>query len=95
MIINRNDSLKKYTTFRVGGVAENLYIPENEKELIDISLENYHRNKKVYIIGAGSNCLINDMHAFTDVISINKACTEIKDLVTGTFILVLHAVSSR
>lgn len=56
--------LNKYTTFKVGGICKNFYIPETEKELIDLvkSIDNYR------FIGSGSNLLINDEIEFDNVI---------------------------
>ncbi len=57
--IYTNRKLAKYTWFGVGGNAEILYIPEEEK-----SLEKFLKVKpsdfKVFTIGAGSNLLIRD-----------------------------------
>ena len=57
--IYTKQKLAKYTWFGVGGNAEILYIPEEEK-----SLEKFLKVKpsdcKVFTMGAGSNLLIRD-----------------------------------
>lgn len=55
-----NELLSKHTTFKIGGPAEILLIPENEEELI---LEIIHLKKNginYKILGNGSNLLISD-----------------------------------
>lgn len=58
--IKYNEEMKNYTTFRIGGKADCLITPENEKEFVDTI--NYLREKqqKYYIIGNGSNLLVDD-----------------------------------
>jgi len=51
--------LAKYTWFGVGGNAEILYIPEEEKSL-EKFLKVKPKNCKVFTIGAGSNLLVRD-----------------------------------
>ena len=53
-----NEDLKKYTTVRIGGVADKLYIPETTTELVEL-VRDYSPE---YFIGGGSNLLINDRH---------------------------------
>ena len=57
-----NESLKKYTTIKIGGIAKRLYIPESTDELIE--LINKLNSSKLYIISGGSNLLINDEKVF-------------------------------
>lgn len=66
MIHKNNVKLSSMTTFRVGGIANNVYYPENYDELIELvkSLD----KKPYWIIGGGSNLLINDAHNFDNVI---------------------------
>lgn len=70
MEILYNESLKKYTTIRIGGQAKIFYIPENKNELI--KLINKLSNNKYYIIGGGSNLLINDKKTFDNVILLRE-----------------------
>lgn len=70
MKIIKNESLKKYTTLKIGGVAENFYILETIDDIAEvlkqIGEEYYH------VLANGSNLLINDQKTFKHVIYINK-----------------------
>ena len=57
--IYAEQKLAKYTWFGVGGNAEILYIPEEEKSL-EKFLKVKPKNCKVFTIGAGSNLLVRD-----------------------------------
>lgn len=69
MKIQKHVDLSKYTTFKMGGIAKNLYAPESTEELLNImkSLPAPH-----YYIGGGSNLLINDEREFDNVISLRE-----------------------
>ena len=56
MKILYNESLKKYTTIKIGGIAKEMFIPENENELINVIMN----HKDIRVLGGGSNLLIND-----------------------------------
>lgn len=60
-----NESLAKYTTMKIGGVAGNFYVPENSEELKEVIRKN---KNNYYILSAGSNLLINDKKTFENVI---------------------------
>lgn len=83
MKILENETLKKYTTVKIGGIAKKLYFPENKAELIE--LLNSIRNKKKYILGGGSNLLINDQKEFDEVINLKLLNTSIENLGSGKF----------
>lgn len=76
MIIQNNVDLSKKTTFHIGGIAKKYYIPESEEELINIAKKIFEYEKKLHIIGGGSNLLINDKKVFPSVISFDKACND-------------------
>lgn len=57
----RNVSLKKYTTFKIGGRAKVICFPENEEELLKLAAR--CNKKKLLILGNGSNILFSD-HGF-------------------------------
>jgi len=60
MQIQKNISLSKYTTFKVGGIAKYFCIAKNKKEIIQ-ALKYAQKNKLKYLIlGKGSNLLISD-----------------------------------
>lgn len=54
-----NEKLAKYTSWRVGGCADRLYIPLNRDDLIDFVAQ-LPANEPVFWIGLGSNLLIRD-----------------------------------
>lgn len=85
MILLNNVSLKKKTTFKIGGVANCFFIPESEQELVEKTYEIYKKNGTVYIISGGSNLLINDEKVFESVISMEKACIGFENLGNGRF----------
>lgn len=57
-VLLHNESLKKYNTWRVGGVAEKLYKPVNKEALQAYLVA--HPNEPITFIGLGSNVLIRD-----------------------------------
>ena len=56
-MLTDNANLAKYTSFRTGGSATQLFIPNNLSELIDFIKNN---SKKLMLLGLGSNLLIRD-----------------------------------
>lgn len=80
MKILKNEKLDKYTTVRIGGTAETLYIPESTEELIQLIRD---KNPK-YFIGGGSNLLIAE-RSFDQVVLLKEFSKEIIDLGDGSF----------
>lgn len=68
MKVLENESLAKYTTFGVGGIARNFYIPQTESELINLVQDLEKQGKTYLLLGGGSNLLINDQKVFNIVI---------------------------
>ncbi len=58
--IQKNVSLKNYTTFKIGGPAKYFFIAENEKEIKKAVKAAKELNLKYFILGGGSNILISD-----------------------------------
>ncbi len=52
--------LKNYTSFKIGGVAEILAEPGNISELREVLRFCKDEKKKIFVLGNGSNVLIND-----------------------------------
>lgn len=69
MIIKENESLEKYTTLKIGGIAAKFYIPESVNDLIE-TINKVGRD--YYILANGSNLLINDKKTYNNVIYMNK-----------------------
>lgn len=85
MIKKDNVSLADKTTFKVGGVAQNFFIPENSEELISLIKKIKNQNENFYILSGGSNLLINDNKNFENVIYMEKVDTTIKMIEDGVF----------
>lgn len=83
MIIKENESLAEYTTFRMGGLAKTMYFPESVEELRDLLEQK--EGIKHYIIGGGSNLLINDRVDFEQVLCMRNCNTEMKSLGAGVY----------
>ena len=64
MKINKLVDLSKFTTLNIGGIAKNFYQPQSLDQLKDLTkaLDQY------YVLGAGSNLLINDKSELEHVI---------------------------
>ena len=54
-----NEPLAKYTSWRVGGPAQHMYIPEDKADLIAF-IANQPTHEPFYWIGLGSNLLVRD-----------------------------------
>ncbi len=70
MKVLENEALKKYTTFRMGGTARKMYFPENTEELEELAGKN--RDILKYVIGGGSNLIINDEKEFDEVLCLRE-----------------------
>lgn len=75
-----DEPLKRHTSFRIGGPAELLYIPESVEDLIK-AIEFLDKNGiKRYVIGAGTNILVSDKGLKGCVIKLDRAIRGIKVL---------------
>ncbi len=83
MRVLKNEPLKKYTTFRMGGNARTMYVPETEKELMDLVQENSRILQ--YVIGGGSNLIINDAKEFDEVLCLREFNQTIEHRGEGRF----------
>ncbi|MCL2772893.1 MAG: UDP-N-acetylmuramate dehydrogenase [Oscillospiraceae bacterium] len=61
-IVKINESLKDYTTFKIGGNTEVLVLPQDKESLIDLIRIIKENNTKYVLIGNGSNVLISENH---------------------------------
>ena len=55
-----DEPMKNYTTFRVGGSADYLVLPESSEELKKLEALCISENVPYYIVGNGSNLLVSD-----------------------------------
>ena len=58
--IERQESLAKHTTFRIGGPADYFLKPKNEDEIANIIACCKEQNIPYYVLGNGSNVLAED-----------------------------------
>lgn len=58
--IKHKVNLAGYTSFKIGGQAEYFFEPENIKSLQEALIFAKQAKKRVFILGAGSNTLVND-----------------------------------
>jgi UDP-N-acetylmuramate dehydrogenase len=87
----KNEPLARYTSWRVGGVADRLFIPTNLEELAEF-LQGLAPEEPVYFIGLGSNLLVRDGGVRGTVIVMHQALKEIR--VDGAYIYAEAGVTS-
>ena len=58
--IYKNEKLAKYSWFHLGGPAEIFFKPKSIEDLKNFLVEQKSKNKKIHILGAGSNTLFRD-----------------------------------
>ena len=68
--------LKKKNWFNIGGKSKVFYKAENLKELVNF-LKKLNNKEKIFILGAGSNTLINDNFFDGVVIKLGKCFSNI------------------
>ncbi len=73
-LFQHNVSLRKYTSFRTGGVAELFVEPKSLSELKDVLQFCRREEKKVFVLGNGSNILVHDSGVEGVVIYLGGSC---------------------
>lgn len=68
MIVNSNIEMKEYSNMKIGGIAKELIFVENKEELVEI----YNTHDRIYLIGNGTNTLINDEYLDISFVSLSK-----------------------
>lgn len=86
-----NEPLANHTTFRIGGPAERLVIPQDKESLIEVIISCKERNIPFFILGRGSNVLICNEGLQGVVIKNTHACTELQ--IAGNYVNVGSSVS--
>jgi len=84
MLVKENEPLARYTTFRIGGFAPKMYIPESESELITTVKDLHRQQQQYYLLGNGSNVLIRDRTLSRPVILNTKSCDYLNFKDNGT-----------
>jgi UDP-N-acetylmuramate dehydrogenase len=72
-----NQSLKEFTWFRVGGVAQVLFVPEDEDDLA-LLLDGLPSDVPVTVIGLGSNLIVRDGGVAGVVIRLGRGFGDLK-----------------
>ena len=73
-----NESLKKHTTYRIGGPADLMIFPKSKQDLIKV-VEIINENKiQLTILGSGSNVLVSDNGIRGAVISLKNSLKQIE-----------------
>lgn len=82
MKIYKKESMKNFTSFKIGGEADIIAEPKDIKELVE--LIRFLRNKNVifYVLGNGTNILVSDKGIRGCVVHLGKNLSKIN--VTGT-----------
>ncbi|WP_294705436.1 UDP-N-acetylmuramate dehydrogenase [uncultured Fusobacterium sp.] len=78
MRIFENHNMKNHSNMRVGGIAKKFIEVENKEELKDI----FEKNKNIFLIGNGTNTLIDDGELDITFVSL-KALNRIEELSEG------------
>ena len=73
-----NESLKKHTTYKIGGPADLMIFPKSKQDLIKV-VEIINENKiQLTILGSGSNVLVSDNGIRGAVISLKNSLKQIE-----------------
>jgi UDP-N-acetylmuramate dehydrogenase len=86
-----NEPLARYTSWRVGGTADRLFIPTSLDKLIEF-LQSIDPYEPLYFIGLGSNLLVRDGGVRGTVIVMHQALKELR--VDGNYIYAEAGVTS-
>ena len=73
----RNEPLARYTSWRVGGKADRLFVAENLADL-QVFMRTLDKAEPVFFIGLGSNLLVRDGGVRGTVIVMHQALNEIR-----------------
>jgi UDP-N-acetylmuramate dehydrogenase len=72
-----NEPLARYTSWRVGGVADKLYIPAGLEDLRQF-LQSLGASEAIYFIGLGSNLLVRDGGVRGTVVLMHNVLTKLQ-----------------
>ncbi len=73
----QNEPLERYTSWRVGGLADRLFIAENLSEL-QAFMQTLDHAEPIHFIGLGSNLLVRDGGVRGTVIVMHQALSELR-----------------
>ena len=81
--LHKNEPLARYTSWRVGGLADRLFIAENLSEL-QAFMQTLDHAEPLYFIGLGSNLLVRDGGVRGTVVVMHQALCDLR--VDGKYI---------
>jgi UDP-N-acetylmuramate dehydrogenase len=87
----KNEPLARYTSWRVGGNADRVFIPENLDDLVAF-LKSLDHAEPIYFIGLGSNLLVRDGGVRGTVVVMHQALGDLR--VDGQYIYAEAGVTS-
>lgn len=70
--LKEHESLKEYTTMKVGGVADYFYVAENIEELVKAVQAAVNADIDYFVIGGGSNVIISD-YGFPGLVILDRS----------------------
>lgn len=73
-----NVDMGKYTSFRTGGRAAEMAVPENAEELLQLMREIHDQDRNYIVLGNGSNTLVLDTGFHGIVVKLGKAFSQIR-----------------
>jgi len=73
----KNEPLARYTSWRVGGCADRVFIPETLSDLVTF-LQSLDHAEPIYFIGLGSNLLVRDGGVRGTVIVMHQALGDLR-----------------
>lgn len=82
--VKENESMSKYTTFKIGGNARVIIKATSNEGLIDILTKCKEYNVPVFVLGKGSNLLVSDKGIDAVVIRLDGVFNEIKQIDSET-----------
>ena len=77
--------LKKTNWLNIGGIAKGFFKPDSLKEIVEF-LKRFGEKEKIFILGAGSNILVNDNFFDGIVIKLGKNFSNISLLTNDTLV---------
>lgn len=77
-IIKENVDMKEYTSFKTGGIAKLMIEPSTPAEVAGVLRELKNKNMDYYVLGNGSNLLVNDEGITKPIVHIGKLMSDIK-----------------
>ncbi|MBI5183603.1 MAG: UDP-N-acetylmuramate dehydrogenase, partial [Nitrospinae bacterium] len=82
-----NESMRRYTTFHIGGKADIVIFPEDVEDIRKILSVSRERDIPIFVLGGGANLLVKDGGIRGIVLSLRKGFRDIR-IVDGTTVSV-------